>query len=91
MRIAATFPLRKLARPSMLLVQPIHRRNLSTAPRKTVAQFLEWKPETEVKDVVVSGYVRSVRNMKTDRFVNIGDGSSRSPIQALVSRSDDER
>ncbi|KAK1625139.1 asparaginyl-tRNA synthetase [Colletotrichum phormii] len=75
----------------MLLVQPIHRRYLSTAPRKTIAQFLEWKPESEVKDVVVNGYVRSVRNMKTDRFVNIGDGSSRSPIQALVSRSDDER
>ncbi|KXH34905.1 asparaginyl-tRNA synthetase [Colletotrichum simmondsii] len=90
MRTAATFPLRKLARPFGLLVQPSHRRYLSTAPRRTVAQFLQWKPETEVKDVVVNGYVRSVRNMKTDRFVNIGDGSSRSPIQALVSRSDEE-
>ncbi|KXH43130.1 asparaginyl-tRNA synthetase [Colletotrichum salicis] len=90
MRIVATFSSRALARPSMLFVQPIHRRYLSTAPRKTIAQFLEWKPESEVKDVVVNGYVRSVRNMKTDRFVNIGDGSSRSPIQALVSRSDDE-
>ncbi|KAK1672138.1 asparaginyl-tRNA synthetase [Colletotrichum godetiae] len=74
----------------MLLVQPIHNRYLSTAPRKTIAQFLEWKPESEVRNVVVNGYVRSVRNMKTDRFVNIGDGSSRLPIQALVSRSDDE-
>ncbi|GKT90252.1 asparaginyl-tRNA synthetase [Colletotrichum tofieldiae] len=28
--------------------------------------------------------------MKTERFVNVGDGSSRTPIQALVSRSHDE-
>ncbi|OHE92210.1 asparaginyl-tRNA synthetase [Colletotrichum orchidophilum] len=90
MRIPVTASSRTLARPSLLHAQPIRRRHITTVSRKTVAQFLEWKPDTEVKDVVVNGYVRSVRNMKTERFVNIGDGSSRSPIQALVSRSHDE-
>ncbi|GJC88527.1 putative asparagine--tRNA ligase, mitochondrial [Colletotrichum liriopes] len=80
---------RRLGR-SLLSTQPLGRRQLSTVTRKTVAQFLDWKPETEVKDVVLNGYVRSVRNMKTERFVNVGDGSSRTPIQALVSRSHDE-
>ncbi|KZL70023.1 asparaginyl-tRNA synthetase [Colletotrichum tofieldiae] len=89
MRIPGTISPRRLGR-SLLSTQPLGRRQLSTVPRKTVAQFLDWKPETEVKDVVLNGYVRSVRNMKTERFVNVGDGSSRTPIQALVSRSHDE-
>ncbi|KAK2034834.1 asparaginyl-tRNA synthetase [Colletotrichum zoysiae] len=89
MRIPATMSSQRLGR-FLLSAQPFGQRHLSTGPRKTVAQFLEWKPETEVKDVVLNGYVRSVRNMKTERFVNVGDGSSRTPVQALVSRSHDE-
>ncbi|KAF5517890.1 Asparagine--tRNA ligase [Colletotrichum aenigma] len=68
----------------------IGRRQLTTQSRRTVAQFLDWKPDTEVQNVVVNGYVRSVRNMKTEQFVNIGDGSTRTPLQAMVSRSQDE-
>lgn len=75
----------------LLSTQPLGRRWQSTAPRKTIAQFLDWKPEAEVNDVVLNGYIRSVRNMKTERFLNVGDGSSRTPIQALVSRTHDER
>ncbi|TIC94095.1 Asparagine--tRNA ligase, mitochondrial [Colletotrichum higginsianum] len=74
----------------LLSTQPLGRRWQSTAPRKTIAQFLDWKPEAEVNDVVLNGYIRSVRNMKTERFLNVGDGSSRTPIQALVSRTHDE-
>ncbi|TDZ13950.1 Asparagine--tRNA ligase [Colletotrichum spinosum] len=73
--------------PSIL---PLGRRQLSTAPRRTVAQFLDWKPDTAVEDVVVNGHVRSVRNMKTERFVSVGDGSSRKPLQALVPRDQEE-
>lgn len=69
----------------------IGRRQLTTQSRRTVAQFLDWKPDTEVQNVVVNGYVRSVRNMKTEQFVNIGDGSTRTSLQAMVSRSQDER
>ncbi|KAK1959879.1 asparaginyl-tRNA synthetase [Colletotrichum sublineola] len=89
MRNPAIMSSRKLG-SFLSATQPLGRRQLSTAPRKTVAQFLDWKPETEVKDVVLNGYVRSVRNMKTERFINVGDGSSRTPIQALISRSHDE-
>ncbi|KAK2036086.1 asparaginyl-tRNA synthetase [Colletotrichum somersetense] len=89
MRIPAIMSSQRLGR-FLLSAQPFGQRRLSTGPRKTVAEFLEWRPETEVKDVVLNGYVRSVRNMKTERFVNVGDGSSRTPVQALVSRSHDE-
>ncbi|CRK26005.1 hypothetical protein BN1708_004077 [Verticillium longisporum] len=58
----------------------------SARPVRTVAQFLEWKPEAEATDVIVNGYVRSARTMKADVFVHIGDGSTRKPLQALVPR-----
>ncbi|KAF6832043.1 asparaginyl-tRNA synthetase [Colletotrichum plurivorum] len=74
----------------LLSTNPLGKRHISTDPRRTVAQFLEWKPETAVEDVVVNGYVRSVRNMKSEQFVNIGDGSTRTPLQAMVSRSQEE-
>ncbi|EGY19607.1 asparaginyl-tRNA synthetase [Verticillium dahliae VdLs.17] len=38
----------------------------SVRPVRTVAQFLEWKPEAEATDVIVNGYVRSARTMKAD-------------------------
>ncbi|KAM0321934.1 hypothetical protein ACHAQA_009831 [Verticillium albo-atrum] len=70
-------------------------RLLSSKPQRTVAQFLEWKPEadaaSEAARVVVNGYVRSARTMKSDVFVHVGDGSTRKPLQALVPRTMDGR
>ena len=41
--------------------------------------------------VVVSGYVRSIRNQKTRSFASIGDGSSLEPLQALLTPLQAER
>lgn len=51
---------------------------------RSVARLLEWKPQGEVRDVVVNGFVRSVRSMKSRSFVALGDGSSLASLQALV-------
>ena len=51
----------------------------------SIADCLRWKPESEEdNEVVVKGYVRSVRGMKAYRFVSLGDGSSLAPLQAVV-------
>lgn len=61
--------------------QPLKR----TAPlQMSIAECLRWEPESEEDNVVVQGYVRSVRGMKTHRFVSLGDGSSLAPLQAVV-------
>lgn len=51
---------------------------------RSIARLLEWKPQEEVRDVVVNGFVRSVRSMKLRSFVALGDGSSLASLQALV-------
>lgn len=51
---------------------------------RSIARLLEWKPQEEVRDVVVNGFVRSVRSMKSRSFVALGDGSSLASLQALV-------
>lgn len=53
------------------------------APR-SIAKLLDWKPQSDVRDVVVNGFIRSVRTMKARSFVALGDGSSLAPLQALV-------
>ncbi|KAK0625303.1 hypothetical protein B0T17DRAFT_492409 [Bombardia bombarda] len=55
----------------------------------SVAKLLQWKPTPDhVADnppqVVINGFVRSVRSMKSIRFVALGDGSSLAPLQAIV-------
>lgn len=50
----------------------------------SIAKLLDWKPQVEARDVVVNGFVRSVRTMKARSFVALGDGSSLAPLQALV-------
>lgn len=60
------------------------RRCLSQLLKRSVAQYLQWKPAEKVDGVVIDGYVRSVRSMKAHRFVSLGDGSSLAPLQALV-------
>jgi asparaginyl-tRNA synthetase len=51
---------------------------------RPISELLRWKPEEKADHVVVNGFVRSVRAMKTHRFVALGDGSSLAPLQALV-------
>ncbi|KAK3305768.1 uncharacterized protein B0T15DRAFT_209244 [Chaetomium strumarium] len=59
-------------------------RYVSQQVNRSVAQLLAWKPAKKVDDVVVNGFVRSVRSMKANHFVSLGDGSSLAPIQALI-------
>lgn len=76
------------------LSRPLRRRNLSSACDKptpkgrTIKSILDWKPEEKVCDVVVDGWVRSIRAMKTRAFIALGDGSSLAPLQAVVPGSD---
>jgi len=64
-------------------VASFHRYVSQQAPR-SVAELLQWRPVENADDVVVNGFVRSVRSMKAHRFVALGDGSSLAPLQALV-------
>lgn len=59
-------------------------------PSRPIARLLEWKPQEEVRDVVVNGFIRSVRSMKSRSFVALGDGSSLASLQALVPSSQAE-
>lgn len=78
----------------VLVQRPLRRHNhthtydaILPKPR-SIKNFLEWKPDREVRDVVVDGWVRSVRAMKKRAFVTLGDGSSLAPLQAVVSGGD---
>ncbi|SPO07596.1 related to asn-tRNA synthetase, mitochondrial [Cephalotrichum gorgonifer] len=63
-------------------------RLLSSQSRpQTVAEFLRIEKGQGLDNAVVYGYVRSVRKLKTERFLNIGDGSSVKHLQAIVPRS----
>ncbi|KAK4100352.1 asparaginyl-tRNA synthetase [Parathielavia hyrcaniae] len=66
---------------------PGSRRHVSQRAPRSVAELLQWRPAENADDVVVHGFVRSVRSMKTHRFVSLGDGSSLAPLQALVQAS----
>ncbi|KAG5936956.1 hypothetical protein E4U53_000113 [Claviceps sorghi] len=59
----------------------------SWLPVRTVADLKEWRPETNAPDVEVCGWVRSVRKSSGVRFVDITDGSSMRPMQAVVEKS----
>ncbi|KAL7797347.1 hypothetical protein V8C37DRAFT_399953 [Trichoderma ceciliae] len=54
---------------------------------RTVADLKEWQPGRLVSDVQVCGWVRSVRKSSSVRFVDITDGSSMRPMQAVVDKS----
>ena len=56
----------------------------SNVASRSIAKLLEWKPREEVRDVVVNGFIRSVRSMKSRSFVALGDGSCLASLQALV-------
>ncbi|KAH6606090.1 asparaginyl-trna synthetase [Trichoderma cornu-damae] len=54
---------------------------------RTVADLKEWQPGSLVSDVQVCGWVRSVRKSSSVRFVDITDGSSMRPLQAVVDKT----
>ena len=67
---------------------PAYYRLLSSkAPPRTVAEFLRADASERLDDAVVHGYVRSVRKLKSDRFLNIGDGSTVKHLQAIVPKA----
>lgn len=70
-------------RISIATRKPPHLSFSQLAPT-SVAKLLDRKAGNEVGDVVVNGFVRSVRHMKSQSFVSLGDGSSLAPLQALV-------
>ncbi|KAH7322764.1 hypothetical protein B0I35DRAFT_350479 [Stachybotrys elegans] len=53
----------------------------------TIADLKSWKPGGEAQDVQVSGWVRSVRKTAAARFVDITDGSSMRPVQAVLDKA----
>ncbi|KAJ4292970.1 asparaginyl-tRNA synthetase [Collariella sp. IMI 366227] len=75
-------------RPSTVLrvlgPRRVSRRFVSHQAGRSIAQLLQWRPAEKVDDVVVNGFVRSVRSMKAHRFIALGDGSSLAPLQALA-------
>lgn len=52
----------------------------------TVADLRAWHPTANVPDVQVCGWVRSVRKSSGVRFVDVTDGSSMRPVQAVVDK-----
>ncbi|KAI9147682.1 Asparagine--tRNA ligase [Paramyrothecium foliicola] len=54
---------------------------------RTVADLKSWKPDGPVPDVEVCGWVRSVRKSSGVRFVDVTDGSSMRPVQAVVDKA----
>ncbi|ETS02487.1 asparaginyl-tRNA synthetase [Trichoderma reesei RUT C-30] len=87
-------PLRLLARQHRRWPLPAARRSYSvrvpgdgSSDVTTVADLKEWQPGRLVSDVQVCGWVRSVRKSASVRFVDITDGSSMRPVQAVVDKS----
>ncbi|PHH54826.1 Asparagine--tRNA ligase, mitochondrial [Ceratocystis fimbriata CBS 114723] len=71
----------------MLRLQ-LPRRLYSTAiPKKTVAQFLTVGPAESISNARITGWVRSTRKSKTEQFVDVSDGTSLRPLQAVVPRA----
>ncbi|KAM3561685.1 hypothetical protein ARSEF4850_003107 [Beauveria asiatica] len=59
----------------------------SHARVKTIAHLKEFQSTRHVSDVTICGWVRSVRKSASVRFVDVTDGSSMRPIQAVVDKS----
>ncbi|KAM3483999.1 hypothetical protein MY8738_002609 [Beauveria namnaoensis] len=54
---------------------------------KTIADLKEFRSTQHVSDVTICGWVRSVRKSASVRFIDVTDGSSMRPIQAVVDKS----
>lgn len=79
----AASPQSRVFRPQALTSYRRHMHGDNGA-RRSIAKLLEWKPQEKASDVVVTGFIRSVRSMKSRSFVALGDGSSLAPLQAIV-------
>ncbi len=55
----------------------------SSSTPSSIAHLLDRGP-AEPENVVVNGFIRSIRNQKTRSFASLGDGSSLEPLQALL-------
>ena len=55
-----------------------------TSNDKTIATILATDPDTSLQPTRVIGTVRTIRNQKRHSFVEIGDGSTSRPLQALL-------
>lgn len=54
---------------------------------KTIADLKEFQSSDGVSGVEVCGWVRSVRKSVGVRFVDVTDGSSMRPVQAVVDKA----
>ena len=66
---------------------PAYRPFSTHQPPRTIAEFLRTEPDRRLDDAYVHGYIRSSRKLKSDQFLNIGDGSCVKHLQAIVPRS----
>ncbi len=55
-----------------------------------IAHLLDTGPK-DARNVVIDGFVRSIRNQKKLSFASIGDGSSLEPLQALLAPAQAQR
>ncbi|PSR81464.1 hypothetical protein BD289DRAFT_484404 [Coniella lustricola] len=82
--------------PSRISRSALSSRQISTGNGSpwSVAKLLELdlsgQTGPEVPKVVVNGFIRSVRAMKSRYFVALGDGSSLAPLQALIPKEQAE-
>ena len=75
-----------------------HSKSFHSSPRSRlgpqgptpVARLLETSPN-DPDNVVVNGFIRSIRNQKQRSFASIGDGSSLEPLQALLTPQQAQR
>ncbi|KAH8175005.1 tRNA synthetases class II (D, K and n) domain-containing protein [Sarocladium implicatum] len=60
---------------------------IPTTKDKSLADLKGWAPDGPSPEIKVYGHVRSVKKLAQHMFVNITDGSSMRPLQAVVPRS----
>ncbi|RDA91835.1 hypothetical protein CP533_3653 [Ophiocordyceps camponoti-saundersi (nom. inval.)] len=70
-----------------LLASRSYSASAPNSPIRNVADIKAWKPAVDVPHVEVCGWVRSVRKSSGVRFVDITDGSSMRPLQAVVDKA----
>jgi uncharacterized membrane protein YccC len=66
-----------------------HRASASSAT-SSIAHLLDQGPQ-DAENVVVNGFIRSIRNQKQRSFASVGDGSSLEPLQALLTPEQAQR
>jgi len=70
-----------------------HARSFHSRPtphESSIAYLLDRGPK-DATNVVVNGFIRSVRKQKTMSFAAVGDGSSLEPLQALLTPQQADR